>query len=66
MHLSTKEVNYIKDLLSWELLASKKCYNYANGIQDYRLAQLFDEAGRIHQQNFTDLLNYVNNVSREV
>lgn len=29
-NLSTKEVNYIKDLLSWELLTSKKCFQYAN------------------------------------
>jgi hypothetical protein len=66
LNLSTKEVNYLKDHLSWELLAAKKCYNHAKSMQDQNYAKLFDDIGRVHQENFVDLLNYVNAVSQEV
>ena len=66
MNISTKEVNYLKDHLSWELAAAKKCYNYAQDMQDQKLSQLLDGIGRIHQENFVDLLSYVNDKSKEV
>lgn len=66
MNLSTKEVNYLKDHLSWELAAVKRCYNYAQECQDQKFTQLLHEVGKIHQENFTDLLNYCNQKSREV
>jgi len=66
MNLSTKEVNYLKDHLSWELMAAKKCYNYALEMQDQNYAKLLDDIGKIHQENFVDLLNYVNQKAKEV
>lgn len=66
MHISTKEVNYIKDHLSWELLAAKKCFNHANSLQDAQLKQVFDDAGKAHQENYVNLLTYANQISREV
>lgn len=66
MNLSTKEVNYLKDHLSWELMAAKKCYNYAQECSDKNFGKLLDDVGRVHQQNFTDMLNYVNQKSKEV
>lgn len=29
MPLTTKDLNYLKDEMSWELLAFKKCHHYA-------------------------------------
>lgn len=66
MNLSTKEVNYLKDHLSWELAAAKKCYNHGQQMQDKNYSQLLDDIGRIHQENFVNLLNYVNQKSKEV
>ncbi len=66
MNLSTKEVNYLKDHLSWELMAAKKCYNYAQQMANRDYARLLDDIGKIHQENFVDLLNYVNQKSKEV
>ena len=66
MYISTKEINYLKDQLSWELLAAKKCYNHAHQLQDTKLKEVFDAAGRVHQENFVNLLNYSNKISREV
>lgn len=65
MNLSTKEVNYLKDQLSWELMAAKKCYNYAKEMQDKKLASLLDTLGQVHQENFVDLMNFVNQAARE-
>lgn len=66
MNLSTKEVNYLKDHLSWELAAAKRCYNSAQQSQDQKLSKLMDDIGRVHQENFVDLLNYVNQKAKEV
>ena len=66
MNLSTKEVNYLKDHLSWELAMAKKCYNNAQEAQDQKQSQLLDSIGQLHQENFVDLLNYVNQKSKEV
>ncbi len=64
MNLSTKEVNYLKDHLSWELLAAKKCFHHAKEISDGNLKQVFDDSGKVHQENFVNLLNYVNQASK--
>ncbi len=66
MNLSTKEVNYLKDHLSWELMAAKKCYNYAQQMANQDYSRLLDDIGKIHQENFVDLMNYVNQKSKEV
>lgn len=47
-------------------MAAKKCYNYAQESSDKNYAKLLDDMGRIHQENFVDILNYVNQKSKEV
>lgn len=66
MNLSTKEVNYLKDFLSWELAGAKRCAAYAKDTVDPNLAKLHDASSRIHQDSFVDLLNYVNAKAKEV
>lgn len=58
-NISTKEVNYVKDLLSWELLATKKCFQYANQETNPDRKKIFFDTSNIHQQNYLNLLNYV-------
>ena len=58
-HLSTKELNYIKDFLSWELLSVKKCYNYASQESNTEDQKIFFDAMKVHKQNYMDLLNYI-------
>ncbi|ASS77238.1 hypothetical protein CIG75_15175 [Tumebacillus algifaecis] len=58
--LSTKDFNYIKDHLSWELLAAKKCAHYAQESQDPQLATLINQIGLMHQRHYNTLLQYVN------
>lgn len=62
-NLSTKELNYLNDYLSWELLAAKKCYQYACQQNDTKYWQVFDDAAHTHQNNYIRLLNYVNQIN---
>ncbi len=58
-NLSVKELNYIKDFLSWELLMVKKCNQYANQEVDPVFKGVFNNAGQVHQQNYFNLLTYL-------
>jgi len=58
-NISSKELNYVKDFLSWELLATKKCNDHANQETDQNSRQILMASAQMHQQNYTDLLNYV-------
>jgi len=62
-NISTKELNYVKDLLSWELLSTKKCFQYANQETISPQQKVFSDAANIHQQNYESLLNYINQIN---
>lgn len=62
-HLSSKELNYINDILSWELLSAKKCFQYAHQESNSAQQQVFFDAARMHQQNYSDMLDYVNQIN---
>lgn len=64
--ISNKELNYIKDFLSWELLMAKKCFEYSNEVQIQEIKGLFDQAGKVHQQNYQVILNYLGQVNQGV
>ena len=63
-NLSTKELNYLNDLLSWELLAAKKCFQYANQEISQVQSQVFFDTARLHQQNYVNLFNYVDQINQ--
>jgi hypothetical protein len=58
-NLSVKELSYIKDFLSWELLIAKKCNQYATQEVDPVFKGVFNNVGQIHQQNYLNLLTYL-------
>jgi hypothetical protein len=59
-NLSTKEVNYIRDLLSWELLTTKKCFQFAHQETNPAHQKIYFDTANLHQQNYINLLNYTN------
>jgi len=63
--LSVKELNYIKDFLSWELLMAKKCNEYANKEVDPNFKGIFNNAGQVHQTNYQNLLAYLQKQSSQ-
>lgn len=58
--LSTKDFNYLKDHMSWELLAAKKCAHFAQECQDKQVAELINQVGMMHERHYNTLLQYVN------
>nr|WP_263328653.1 ferritin-like domain-containing protein [Neobacillus sp. Marseille-Q6967] len=57
--ISSKDLLYIKDALSWELLAFKKFHFYAQQVQSPELKQALDKMGRMHQNHFQRLLTHL-------
>ncbi|WP_034328292.1 hypothetical protein [Alkaliphilus transvaalensis] len=62
-NIASKELNYLKDFLSWELLSFKKSYQYAQQETNPQRKQMLLETTKVHQQNYMDLLNYANQVN---
>ncbi|WP_054951365.1 hypothetical protein [Numidum massiliense] len=58
--LSSKDLHYVKDQLSWELLAMKKCHHYAGECQDQEIQKQLEQVGRMHQAHYEMLLNHLN------
>ena len=63
-NISTKELNYINDILSWELLSAKKCFQYAHQESNSGHQHIFFDMARVHQQNYNDLLNYTDQFNK--
>jgi hypothetical protein len=57
--LSDKELHYIKDFLSWELLAMKKCNDTANRCTDPQIQGAIRQTGQKHLQHFQTLLTHL-------
>lgn len=64
-NISTKELNYINDFLSWELLSAKKCYQYCCQESSSTHRQIFCNCANMHQENYQHVLNYINQVNLE-
>jgi hypothetical protein len=57
--ITTKDVLYIKDALSWELLAFKKFHFMANQLQNPQLKEALNKAGQMHQNHYQRLLTHL-------
>ncbi|WP_274648600.1 hypothetical protein [Paenibacillus humicola] len=59
--VTIKDAQYLKDQLSWELLAMKKCRHFAAECSDSEIAQAIDQAGQMHQRHYELLLRHLQN-----
>ena len=57
--LTEKDLAYIRDSMSWELLASKKAFQYAHQTLEPECRQLMYQVAQTHQQNMERLLNHL-------
>ncbi len=58
--ITTKDLAYLKDALSWELLAMKKCHHFATShCSDPELQNQLNGVGQMHQRHYDRLLQYV-------
>jgi excinuclease UvrABC ATPase subunit len=63
--VTTKDSLYLKDQLSWELLAMKKCRHFAQECSDQEMSQMIDKAGQMHQRHYMLLLKHLQNNNTE-
>ncbi|WP_102344972.1 hypothetical protein [Bacillus sp. Marseille-P3661] len=59
--ITTKDELYIKDMLSWNLLAMKKAHFYANQCTDPDVKAALDQAGQMHQRHYQKILGHLQN-----
>ncbi|RCW48088.1 ferritin-like domain-containing protein [Paenibacillus prosopidis] len=59
--ITTKDYQFLKDQLSWELLAMKKCRHYAQESTNPEIKQAIDKAGQMHQRHYQLLLKHLQN-----
>jgi hypothetical protein len=57
--ITTKDILYLKDALSWELLAFKKFHFMANQLQNPQLKEALNKAGQMHQNHYQRLLTHL-------
>ncbi|WP_442596027.1 hypothetical protein [Neobacillus sp. D3-1R] len=58
--ITGKDSNYIVDMLSWNLLATKKAHFFAAQCQDPEIKALIDQCGQMHQRHYQQILNHMN------
>ncbi|GAA3407198.1 hypothetical protein ACFFNY_00490 [Paenibacillus hodogayensis] len=54
--ISDKELLYLKDFLSWELLAVKKCKDAADACTDAAIRQAIVQMGQRHEAHYETIL----------
>lgn len=59
--ITNKDCSYLKDELSWELIAMKKCHHFAQECMDPEVKQAIDRAGQMHQRHYQMLLKHLQN-----
>lgn len=57
--ITTKDLSYLKDALSWELMAFKKFAFFAQQATDPQIKQQLDKAGKMHQRHYQKLLTHL-------
>lgn len=57
--ITTKDLAYIKDALSWELLAFKKFHFLAGQVQDNDIKQALEKVGQMHQTHYQKILSHL-------
>lgn len=57
--ITTKDCSYLKDALSWELVAFKKFHFYAQQVKDPVIRQALDQVGQMHQRHYQTLLSHL-------
>lgn len=55
--ITTKDMAYLEDAMSWLLVTTKKCAHYAAECQDSEVKQLLDQIGQMHQRQYNTMLS---------
>ncbi|SDM16324.1 hypothetical protein SAMN05216244_1738 [Sediminibacillus halophilus] len=58
--ISSKDLLYLTDMLSWNLNASKKANFYASQCQMPEIQQALQTTAQMHQRHYQQILNHLN------
>ncbi|WP_232696707.1 ferritin family protein [Brevibacillus daliensis] len=64
--ITTKDLSYLKDAMSWELDAFKKFHFYAEHAKNPETKQLLNQVGSMHQKHYNTLLHHLTNDNNSV
>lgn len=56
--ISTKDLLYLTDMMSWNLNVVKKAHNLAKNCQLPEIKQAIEEVEKMHQDHYQKLLNF--------
>lgn len=59
--ITGKDLNYINDMMAWNLTAAKKAHSFAQSCQDPEIKQAIDQAGQMHQRHYEQFLQLLTN-----
>lgn len=62
--ITTKDLLYLSDMMSWNLMAMKKAHFFANQCQVPELSQALDQAGQMHQRHYEKILGHLQNTNQ--
>lgn len=57
--MTTKDLSYVNDMLSWNLLAMKKAHFAAQNCQDPEIKSALDSYGQMHQRHYQTILSHL-------
>lgn len=62
--ITTKDHLYLKDMMSWNLTAMKKAYDYAQRCQEQDVQNVLQETYRMHERHYQICLQHCKNPSQ--
>lgn len=63
--LSAKEIDYIYDILAWELFEAKKCFLFANQETNRVHNNVFSVIGNMHQSNYNKIIDTLDKIIKD-
>lgn len=57
--ISTKDLSYIKDMLSWNLVMAKKSKEYLKLVGDKYVKELLKKVNEVHKSHYEMLLEII-------
>ncbi len=63
--ITTKDQLYLTDMLSWNLLAMKKAFFFAQQCQDQEIKSAIEKAGKMHQQHYEKILSHLQTTEQQ-
>lgn len=65
MMISSKDLLYLTDMMSWNLNVVKKAHYLAKDCQLPEIKQAIEQVGQMHQQHYQKLLNLTKSQSNQ-